>query len=55
MPPMAKADPLDTPMMRQYRETKAEHPDCLLFMRMGDFFELFLDDAVEAAQILASP
>ncbi|MFW5753048.1 MAG: DNA mismatch repair protein MutS, partial [Planctomycetota bacterium] len=45
-------DPLDTPMMRQYRATKAEHPDCLLFMRMGDFFELFLDDAREAAQIL---
>ena len=42
----------DTPMMQQYRQTKAENPDCLLFMRMGDFFELFLDDAVEAAKLL---
>lgn len=42
----------DTPMMRQYLAAKAEQPDCLLFMRMGDFFELFLDDAVEAAQLL---
>ncbi|MFW5845835.1 MAG: DNA mismatch repair protein MutS, partial [Planctomycetota bacterium] len=45
-------DPLATPMMQQYLATKAEHPDCLLFMRMGDFFELFLDDAREAAQLL---
>ncbi len=52
-PPMAKtSDPLATPMMQQYLATKAEHPDCLLFMRMGDFFELFLDDAREAAQLL---
>ncbi len=48
----AKSDPLNTPMMKQYRATKAEHPDCLLFMRMGDFFELFLDDAKEAAKLL---
>ena len=47
-----KSDPRDTPMMRQYLATKAEHPDCMLFMRMGDFFELFLDDAVEASKIL---
>ncbi|MDA3961323.1 MAG: DNA mismatch repair protein MutS [Planctomycetota bacterium] len=49
---MAKPSPRDTPMMRQYLDAKAEHPDCLLFMRMGDFFELFLDDAVEAAKLL---
>ena len=50
---MAKqSDPLDTPMMRQYLSTKAEHPDCLLFIRMGDFYEIFLDDAVTAAKIL---
>ncbi|TVR44471.1 MAG: DNA mismatch repair protein MutS [Planctomycetota bacterium] len=49
---MGKSDPLDTPMMRQYLATKAEHPDCLLFMRMGDFYEIFLDDAVEASRLL---
>jgi DNA mismatch repair protein MutS len=42
---MKAASPLDTPMMRQYLEVKAERPDCLLLMRMGDFFECFLDDA----------
>ncbi len=41
-----------TPMMRQYLGAKAEHPDCLVFMRMGDFYEIFLDDAKEAARIL---
>ncbi len=43
--------PLDTPMMRQYLEVKAERPDCLLLMRMGDFYECFLDDAVELSRI----
>ncbi|MBB4286915.1 DNA mismatch repair protein MutS [Roseospira goensis] len=41
-----------TPMMAQYLEVKAAHPDCLLFYRMGDFYELFFDDAVAAAEIL---
>lgn len=36
-------------MMAQYLTIKAEHPDCLLFYRMGDFYELFFDDAVAAA------
>jgi len=36
-------------MMAQYLTIKAEHPDCLLFYRMGDFYELFFDDAVTAA------
>ncbi len=35
-----------TPMMAQYARIKAANPDCLLFYRMGDFFELFFDDAV---------
>jgi DNA mismatch repair protein MutS len=35
-----------TPMMQQYLAIKAEHPDRLLFYRMGDFYELFFDDAV---------
>jgi len=38
-----------TPMMAQYLALKAEVPDCLLFYRMGDFFELFFDDAAKAA------
>ena len=38
-----------TPMMQQYWRVKEQHPDCLLFYRMGDFYELFHDDAVIAA------
>jgi len=41
-----------TPMMAQYFALKAQAEDCLLFYRMGDFFELFFDDARQAAQIL---
>jgi DNA mismatch repair protein MutS len=41
-----------TPMMEQYHRIKAEYKDCLLFFRMGDFYELFLDDAVVAAKAL---
>ncbi|MDS4040840.1 MAG: DNA mismatch repair protein MutS [Candidatus Competibacter sp.] len=41
-----------TPMMRQYLRIKAEHPDILLFYRMGDFYELFYDDARRAAELL---
>ncbi|NLB63058.1 MAG: DNA mismatch repair protein MutS [Fibrobacter sp.] len=41
-----------TPMMKQYREIKAEHPDCILFFRLGDFYELFNEDAQVASQIL---
>jgi DNA mismatch repair protein MutS len=41
-----------TPMMAQYMAVKAEHPDCLLFYRMGDFYEMFFDDAVVASKIL---
>ena len=43
---------LATPMMRQYLELKARHPDALLLYRMGDFYELFLDDAERAAPLL---
>jgi len=39
-------------MMAQYHEIKAAHPGCLLFYRMGDFYELFFDDAVKAAPAL---
>ena len=41
-----------TPMMAQYMALKAQAEDCLLFYRMGDFFELFFDDARTAAQVL---
>ncbi len=41
-----------TPMMQQYLEIKDAHPGCLLFYRMGDFYELFFDDAVLAAETL---
>src|SRR6187431_1769839 len=41
-----------TPMMEQYQEIKAANPDCLLFYRMGDFYELFFDDAEIAARAL---
>ena len=41
-----------TPMMQQYLEIKAQYPDALLLYRMGDFYEMFLDDAVTAAGIL---
>ncbi len=41
-----------TPMMAQYLEIKAGHPDALLFYRMGDFYEMFFDDAVAAAEAL---
>ena len=41
-----------TPMMQQYFGIKAQHPDTLVFYRMGDFYELFFDDAKKAAQLL---
>ena len=44
--------PAHTPMMQQYLRIKSEHPDILLFYRMGDFYELFYDDARRAAALL---
>ena len=44
--------PKHTPMIAQYLSIKAEFPDTLLFYRMGDFYELFFDDAIKAAQLL---
>lgn len=41
-----------TPMMAQFLSIKAQYPDCLLFYRMGDFFELFFDDALRASEAL---
>ena len=50
--PPPEAEALATPMMAQYLETKAAHPEYLLFYRMGDFYELFFDDAVKASAAL---
>ena len=41
-----------TPMMKQYFEIKAQHEDCILFFRLGDFYEMFYDDAKLASQEL---
>ncbi|MCH7793253.1 MAG: DNA mismatch repair protein MutS, partial [Planctomycetes bacterium] len=45
-------DPRQTPAMRQYFRFKRKHPDCLLMFRMGDFYEMFDDDAVAASRAL---
>jgi DNA mismatch repair protein MutS len=58
LPPEDAADPLPeaaarpSPMMEQYIEIKAANPDCLLFYRMGDFYELFFEDAEIASRAL---
>ena len=49
---MAKEMSQHTPMMQQYLRIKAENPGYLLFYRMGDFYELFFDDAHQAAELL---
>ena len=42
----------DTPMMRQYFSVKNQYPDAFLFYRLGDFYEMFYDDAIKGAQLL---
>jgi DNA mismatch repair protein MutS len=49
---MSAALETHTPVMQQYLRLKAQHPDVLLFYRMGDFYELFYDDAKRAARLL---
>src|SRR5436190_21236342 len=51
VPPL-NGDAVVTPMMRQYQEIKAANPDSLLFYRMGDFYELFFQDAETASRAL---
>src|SRR5450756_1694412 len=41
-----------TPAMRQYLEVKERYPDCIIFFRMGDFYEMFFEDAVTASRVL---
>jgi DNA mismatch repair protein MutS len=48
----AEVTPVHTPMMRQYLGIKSDYPDMLVFYRMGDFYELFYDDAKRAATLL---
>ena len=53
-PPAEAPEPAarPSPVMEQYIEIKAANPDCLLFYRMGDFYELFFDDAETASRAL---
>ncbi len=50
--PGGSGSPAATPAMAQFLDLKRAHPDSLLFYRMGDFYELFFDDAVQAAAAL---
>ena len=50
--PIAIPAPISTPAMAQYIEIKAANADCMLFYRMGDFYELFFEDAIAASQAL---
>lgn len=43
---------VETPLMKQYIEMKAKHPDAILLFRVGDFYETFSDDALVASEIL---
>src|ERR1700694_1318265 len=52
LPPVAGEIGRVTPVMEQYIEIKAANPDCLLFYRMGDFYELFFEDAEAASRTL---
>lgn len=49
---MTKKAPKITPMMQQYLEIKQHYPDAILFYRLGDFYEMFFDDAVTASRVL---
>jgi DNA mismatch repair protein MutS len=49
---MGKIDALETPMMKQFREIKAQYPDAVLLFRCGDFYETYAEDAVRASKIL---
>jgi len=52
MPTLQKTANQHTPMMQQYLRIKSQHPDTLVFYRMGDFYELFFDDAKKASELL---
>ena len=44
-----------SPMMAHYLETKKDYPDCLLFYRLGDFYEMFFEDAITVSRELEIP
>ena len=48
----ASSPPARTPLMRQYLEIKREHPDAFVFFRLGDFYEMFFEDARRGAALL---
>ena len=50
--PKAEKRYVETPLMRQYYEIKAVHPDAILLFRVGDFYETFGEDAIKASGIL---
>src|SRR5277367_4887495 len=52
MATLSDNDPMLTPVMRQYFAAKEAHPDCLMFCRIGDFYELFYEDAIVASREL---
>ena len=41
-----------TPMMQQYMDIKQNYQDCILFFRLGDFYEMFFDDAIKASKAM---
>ena len=49
---MNKENKQFSPMMQRYLETKEQYKDCILFYRLGDFYEMFFDDAITAAREL---
>ena len=49
---MSKEKATTTPLMKQYNELKAQHPDTILLFRVGDFYETFGSDAIETSKIL---
>ena len=51
---MAKEKEQITPMMKQFRDIKAQYPDAMLLFRCGDFYETYCEDAVRASKILTS-
>ena len=52
--PDLPAEETTSPLMAQYLAVKARHDDCLVFFRLGDFYELFFEDAIKASRALVS-
>jgi hypothetical protein len=52
LPQSCMPKPEDTPLMQQWRDAKTRHPDALVFFRVGDFYEMFCEDAEEGARLL---